>query len=103
MDKQAVAQLQLLPFRQLHQVLASLHGREAGFLPAERVGGHQAIAAAVPAGALGIPGIIEDRQAHDLAVKRSGIIAPRGELSPAILLANLAVGVLQLAVALYLA
>src|SRR5262249_49171407 len=67
---------------------------------AERVGRHQAVAAAVPARRERVGRVGEDRQADRLALDRPGIVAPRRRKAPAVLFADLALRVLDLAVAL---
>src|SRR5262245_55851553 len=95
MNEQAVAQFEMFPLGELDEIGLALHRREAGLVAAERVGGHQAVAANMPTGRVRVLGIGEDGDADRLAVNRAGVIAPVRDAAPAVLLRNLAVGILD--------
>src|SRR5262249_32984816 len=95
----AVAELQMLALRQAHEISLALHRGVAGLATAERVGGPQAVATAVPTRGIRILRIRQDRQSRFLAVDRAGVIAPGRDLSPTVRFAELALGVLELAFA----
>src|SRR5438105_5355226 len=84
----------------MDQIRLALHRWEARLLTSEGIGRHQAVAAAVPAGGVRVLRIVENGQADGFAAKRAGVIAPGGELPPAVGLADLAVGVFELALTL---
>src|SRR5205814_1409102 len=81
-EQDAVTELEVFAFGELDEIGAAFHGGEAGLGTAEGVGGHQAVAARVPAGGIGIGRVIEDRDAGDFAVDRAGVVAPGGFLAP---------------------
>src|SRR5262245_25534705 len=93
----------MLALGELHEFLFALHVWKARLLAPKRVRRHEAIGANVPAAGMRVFGIGEDGNPGRLAVDRAGIIAPRGDVTPTFLLAGLAVGVRDLAVALFLA
>src|SRR5947209_8977187 len=83
----------------LCQVGAALHRGESRTSAAERVGRHQAVTSTVPAGAIPIVRVIQNREADHGAIDRAGIVTPCGLAPPATRLTDLPVRVLDLAVA----
>src|SRR5262245_7846371 len=53
-QQDAIAELEVLPLAQTGQLVVPLHGGESGFRPAERVGGHQPVPAAMPVRPMGV-------------------------------------------------
>src|ERR1019366_2577457 len=100
MQQHAITQLQVLAFIETHQLVVAFHGGELGVLvAAEGVRRHQAVAADMPDAGVSVLRIGEDGEADFLAVDRAGVIAPGGDLAPAVFLADLPLGVLDLALA----
>ena len=96
-DDEGVSEGEFLALGDPHQIGFAFAVGEAGFVAAEGVGGHQAVAAGVPAGAVGVGGVIENCDGDRLAIDLARIGAPVSLAAPDILLAGLAQGVAELA------
>src|SRR5207249_4363420 len=91
----------MLAAGQFHQIGPILCRWKLGPGSPEWIGCHQAVAATVPVSGILVRRIVEDCQTDFLALQWPRVIAPRRQHAPYLFLADLALGVFELARALF--